>query len=77
LLFKSRLTSTRKYIKQKWVSEWLLLFCDFLFLYEKNKASKSIAEKELKKNLIADSANNETLKKLFGYFNLLKWLDEK
>jgi len=77
LLFKSKLTSTRKYIKQQPVSEWLLLFCDFLFLHEKNKASKSNIENELKKNLITDAANNETLKKLFGYFDLLKWLEKK
>ena len=77
LLFNNKLTSTRKYIKQHQVSGWLLLFCDFLFVHEKNKTSKSNAEMKLKKNLITDNANNETLKQLFGNFDLMKWLKTK
>lgn len=72
LLFKNKLTSTRKYIKQESVSDWLLQFCDFLSGYEKNKP-----EREIKSKLIKDSADDKALKKLLGYFDLVKWVEKK
>lgn len=72
LLFKNKLTSTRKYIKQEMVSDWLQQFCDFLSGCEKNKP-----EKELKNRLIKNSINDTALKKLLGYFDLVKWVEKK
>jgi len=75
LLFKSKLITTRNYIKQQFISPWLLMFCDFLSIKERKKASERNSEKELKKKLIAESAQDAALKRLFGSFDLIKWLN--
>ncbi|MEO8762241.1 MAG: hypothetical protein ABI388_11905 [Bacteroidia bacterium] len=77
VLFKNKLNTTRKYIKMQSSSDWLLLFCDFISVNEKNKANKFKAENELKNKLITSAKNNATLKKLLGYFDLIKWLEGK
>ncbi len=76
-LFKNKLNTTRKYINQQRGSEWLLLFCDFISVNEKNKASKIKVENEIKNRLITQAKDNVVLKKLLGYFDLLKWLEKK
>ena len=77
LLFKNKLSNTRKYIKLHEVSEWLWLFCDFISIYEKNKMGKNRIEREIKSKLIAESINDIALKRLLGYFDLIKWLERK
>jgi hypothetical protein len=72
LLFKNKLATIRKHIKQYEVFEWLWLFCDFISIHEKNKI-----DKELKNKLIAESTDDIALKRLLGYFDLIKWLEGK
>ena len=77
ILFKNKLISTKKYIKQEPVSNWLLQFCDFLMIYEKNKPGNKEVEKEIKNKLIKEAADDKVLKKMFGYFDLIKWVEKK
>jgi hypothetical protein len=77
VLFSNKLATTRKYIKLQAVSNWLQLFCDFIFITEKNKLGKNKLEREIKSRLITESINDLALKRLLGYFDLVKWLESK
>ena len=77
ILFKNKLKATRKYIKQESISDWLMQFCSFLSVYEKNKTRNIQQEKNIKNNLINHSNSDNALKKLLGYFDLIKWLENR
>ena len=67
LLFKSKLITSRNYIKQQSLSPWLLMLCDFLSVKERNKSSEKNIEKKLKEKIIDETAHDAALKKLLSY----------
>ncbi|MGZ3866194.1 MAG: hypothetical protein ACXVC6_07660 [Bacteroidia bacterium] len=75
LLFSTRLTSTRKYIKQHSLSEILLLICDLISLHHKDERKTKSQKQELISRILTECKNNISLKELFSYFDLIKWIE--
>ncbi|MGZ3862365.1 MAG: hypothetical protein ACXVPN_03390 [Bacteroidia bacterium] len=75
LLLRNRLTTTRKYLKQHAISGALPLICDLVSLYYKDDRKTRTQERELKDQILAEYKTNNALKELFGYFDMIKWME--
>jgi tetratricopeptide (TPR) repeat protein len=76
VLFGNKLIATRKYILKNPKVSFFLLFCDYISKAEKGFQTHKdrSTSQTLVQRMVAESQNDESLKRLAGYFDLVDWL---